>query len=410
MRHGRGIGRAPANKRVSETSRLALTKVDSICRAWFWSVMLVLFAWCFTSTAAPSSSVLVLVRSLDQSDPAPYELRLRSEISTEGIVAIVVNPHSGSGDTKALAAKFGANTTVDVSVSATEVTAAIWTADPAMGLEVNRNVRVSTRERDAVAVFALRTVDFLQGARIELEQQRQSKMAADAEATAATSGRSATGKLTSTPATTTQNNLRQNKPYLASTPRGSQSSTPEMPREERNAARSRQRLRVGMAYTILRSSDEFLWSTAGQFSLAWHWHPAWALGVAVTGPYINYIRSSSDNYEVTVDQELVALSLRRRIPLGYTWDIEPYLAMGGARYSADATAKPPRLGYHATAWSVFSSGGASVVLRLGDHLRFVANVELFGRWQTPSTTVNGRDVSGSSRWNLVIALGPGWAI
>lgn len=403
--------RTATNTRYSEsTGSIRVCAQPFVLRAWLPSVVLLLFVWCSVSTAAAAPSVLVLVRSLDQSDPAPYELRLRSEISTEGIVAIVVNPLSTSGDTKALAAKFGANTTVEVEVSATEVTAAIWTADPAMGLEVNRNVRVSTRERDAVAVFALRTVDFLQGARIELEQLRQPKVEADAATTVATP-RASDASVRPATSSATAKNKRSGKATAAdSSPRGSPSNTRQLTSGGDGAGALRERLRIGAAFTVLRSSDKFLWSTAGRISLVWHWHPKWSLGVAVAGPYLNYIRSSSDDYSVTVDQEFVALNLRRRITLGHSWELEPYLALGGTRYSADATAKPPRFGYHATAWSVFSLGGASLVLRLGNHFRIVADVEIFGRWQTPSATVNGRDVTGSSPWNLVMALGPGWAI
>jgi hypothetical protein len=49
----------------------------------------------------------------------------------------------------------------------------LWVSDPAANVDLVRTLRVARAEGDAVSVFALRAVEALRGARLELEQQRR---------------------------------------------------------------------------------------------------------------------------------------------------------------------------------------------------------------------------------------------
>ncbi|HMA97574.1 MAG TPA: hypothetical protein VKP30_33045, partial [Polyangiaceae bacterium] len=288
--------------------------------------------------AAPT--VLVLVRTADHTDPTPYELRLRSELAAEGIVSVVVNPMSTPNETKQVAAKFGASAVVEVAVSSSEITTSIWASDPSLNLEVTRNLRVSAKERDAVGVFALRTVDFLQGARIELEQQRQAKLAPDT-APLSTTGRADAESLAGTPAPPP---LAQEKPKPetkqtpALIPPARKAAQPVKGPAPPKAARSsspvqtptplwaRKHVRLAASYTFLRTSDVFRWATAPSLALAWYFTPRMAVGVFGAGPYINHVNARSDQYSISVDQEYFGLDSRIRFEIAEPVDIEPFLS------------------------------------------------------------------------------------
>ncbi|MGC4065785.1 MAG: hypothetical protein QM784_14265 [Polyangiaceae bacterium] len=130
-----------------------------------------------------ANGVLVVMRAAVGVDVTSYELRLRSELQTEGLEAVVVNATAVNQDTKALAGRFGASDVIEVTVTDDDVGAWVWVSEPASSLEVSRSLRVRLPQRDSVTVFALRTVDLLVGAKLELEQQRRAKQAGAAGAT-----------------------------------------------------------------------------------------------------------------------------------------------------------------------------------------------------------------------------------
>jgi hypothetical protein len=372
----------------------------------YWFVLAWIGVCGYPSVAAAASPVLLVVRTIDAADPAPYELRLRSELAAEGIDAVVANPNSVGADTKQLAARFGANGVIEVTVSVNELTTSVWVAEPSASLEVTRNLRVSTQQRDAVAVFALRTVDFLQGARLELEQQRRAKLAA--ANTASTSGPPATPAVTAQP--DPEDSVRP-KPARV-TALGSRVAPPlTRPHARHPVAKvgTRDRFRLGLAYVLLLPSDKFGWSTAPALSMQWFSKSRWAVGTSAAGPFVNHINAGSGDYQVTVDQELVQLELRKCLNLLSAVDLEPTFGLGGSRYSAVGHASPGFAGHPATAWSMFALAGGSLVYHLGSHWHFVGDVVGFVRWQAPRVWVDGQYLTGNSRWNLLLRAGPGWS-
>jgi hypothetical protein len=380
-----------------------------------------LLAWLLvlgcTRGAAAAAAVLVTVRTVDATDPAPYELRLRSELATEAIDAIVANPYSVGGDARQLAMRLGANAVVEVTVSASEVAAFVWAADPTLSLEVTRSVRVSNQQRDAVAVFALRTVDFLQGARLELEQQRRAKTAAAnpaASADGASSDKAGTSGPTpaAPPKPNTEDALRPAPAKSTGISLGSRVMPPRT-RQRREARQdnpaSYDRFRLVLDFALHVPFDGFGWSTAPGLSLSWHSRSRWTVGAAFAGPFVNHIGTSSGKYRVTVDQEFLWLEFGRCVPLGRAFDFEPHLAIGGSRYAARGEADPPLQGDLATAWSLFTGAGGSLVWHLGFHLHLVGDLAGLGRWQAPLVQVDGTNITRSSRWNLLFRAGLGWS-
>lgn len=373
--------------------------------------------------------MLVLVRTADHTDPTPYELRLRSELAAEGIVSVVVNPMSTPNETKQVAAKFDASAVVEVAVSASEITTSIWASDPSLNLEVTRNLRVSAKERDAVGVFALRTVDFLQGARIELEQQRQAKLAPNT-VPPGTTGRAEAEQPAGTPVpppfaqekpkTETKQTpvltplaRKPAQPAKASAPAPAKALRSSSPVQTPTPLWGRKHVRLAASYTFLRTSDVFRWATAPSLALAWYFTPRMAVGVFGAGPYINHVNARSDQYSISVDQEYLGLDSRIRFEIAGPVDIEPYLALGMARYSVDATveasASKGLVGHHANVWSLFSVGGATLAWRVGGHFRLLADVGALVKWQVPRIEAVGLAVADGSAWNFVAKAGTGWA-
>lgn len=369
-------------------------------------VLALVLSWTSVVWCAPP--VLVIVRTSDLTDPTPFELRLRSELAAEGINAIVTNPVEPGGDARPTAARFGANAIIDVTVSANEIATTIWAGDANINIEVNRQLRVSNLQRDAVAVFALRTVDFLQGARLELEQQRRAKYAA-ANANA-TNGRSDSTQ--SPPPTTLQTNPDEVKPTPAHSTRVSRGEAPRVAlRSELHRAKPKsERYRVELGLALLLTTDRFHWATSPSLSASYRFDSRWMVGATFAGPFVNHVNTTSGQYRITVDQELLQFEFGRCLPLNSRLDLEPFVGVGGSRYAADGRASPaPLVGHYATAWSLYNAMGSRLVWHLGPHLHFVGDVAGFGRWQAPRVQVDIGDLTGSSRWNLLMKLTLGWS-
>lgn len=361
-----------------------------------------------------AASVLVMVRTNDITDPTPYELRLRSELASEGIDAIVANPVEVGGDLRQMAAKFGANAVVEVVVSAHELSTSIWAGDANLAIEVTRQLRISNLQRDAVAVFALSTVDFLRGARLELEQQRRAKMAGAVSNPPPTP--TPTGQ--PPPITPPQPKPAEQKSALAIAPstnhRPKAKAPPHRdahPSTNKQFAGVSDRFRIELGYALLLTSARFSWSTAPTLALSYSFRSGWRIGVAGGGPFVNHISTISGRYRIAVDQELFQFELGRQVALNPQLDLEPYLGLGLSRYAADGRkSEAPLVGNLASAWSVYTVLGAKLVWYFGAHLHLVGDVAGFSRWQAPKVEVADiGNMTGNSRWNLLAKLGFGYA-
>lgn len=367
-----------------------------------------------SSSVAAAATVLVTIRVLDTTDPAPYELRLRSELASEGIDAIVANASSVGEDAKQIASRFGANAVIEIVVSANELATSIWAADPSLSLEVTRNLRVSNQQRDAVAIFALRTVDFLRGARLELEQQRRTKLAAASSSNTTSVGAAVAPSSNATPPPVA---TPKTKIEPTGKPRPALTIASASPDASRSAAKAPQlakelggdRFRVNLGYALLLSSDRFGWSTAPTLSVAWESSSHWGAALSFSGPFLNRIASGSGSYDIAIDQEFLQVEMRGNWEFARDWAIEPLLAIGGSRYAADGSgARPPLVGGLAKAWSLYSGAGASLLWRTGKHLHWFGEIAGFVRWEAPHVLIENENRTGSSRWNLLAKLGPGW--
>jgi|GEM_PF-3003607 len=62
-----------------------------------------------------------------------------------------------------------------------------------------------------------------------------------------------------------------------------------------------------------------------------------------------------------------------------------------------------------TAWSMFVLAGGSFFLYIGQHFCWFGEIAAMGRFQAPHVIVDGRDLAGNSRWNLLARTGPAWS-
>ena len=159
-----------------------------------------------THALADFSVLLVVDGAVDQ-DTAPYELRLRSEFAAEGLEVVTASGRSQQNllDLEGLARKTGAVAALSVFVNAQEVQGRLWVSDPSSNADLVRTLHVTRSEGDPVSVFALRAVEALRGARLELEQQRRRMVASGAGEPGgnapATTGTNANPASANTPAT-----------------------------------------------------------------------------------------------------------------------------------------------------------------------------------------------------------------
>lgn len=165
-------------------------------------VRLVVFILFIVKAALADPAVLLIVEAGVDQDPAPYELRLRSEFASEGFEVVTASSRSKQSllDLEGLARRTGAVAGLSVMVDAQSIDGRLWVIDPSSRVDLVRTIRVSRTEGDPVAVFALRAVEALRGARLELEHQKRklsSAGSANPDASAGPSSRTPSAASTS---------------------------------------------------------------------------------------------------------------------------------------------------------------------------------------------------------------------
>ena len=127
------------------------------------------------SPAVAEPSVLLVVQGGIDQDPAPCELRLRSELASEGLEVVTASSQARQSllDLEGLARRTGAVAGLSVLVDVQSIDGRLWVTDPSSRVDLVRTLHVSRTESDPVSVFALRALEALRGARLELETQRR---------------------------------------------------------------------------------------------------------------------------------------------------------------------------------------------------------------------------------------------
>jgi hypothetical protein len=363
--------------------------------------------------------VLVVVRAAVELDVTPYELRLRSELQTEGLDAVVVNATAANQDTKGLAGRLGASDVIEVTVTDDQVAAWVWVSDPALSLEVSRSLRVRLPQRDAVTVFALRTVDLLVGAKLELEQQRRAKQAS---ATPPTSESTASGRPSSPggtePKAVTAPNRQKSGAEPVAKPAASTNGQGSAASGSAASVRSegmRSRLRLGAGVSLMQFTDRLSRRVAPSIFASYWVTDRVGIGLTATGPFMATILMSSsgasgenETNRVTIDQEFLWADARYGWALSQDLDLEPNLGFGVARYGVFGAGGSTYVGRHDQALSFISTLGTTLSWRVSPKVRLMVDATCVVRLQTPLVVVEGRDETGTSRLNFWGSFGPAW--
>jgi hypothetical protein len=372
------------------------------------------------NSAWAGAGVLVFMRKTGIVDTSPYELRLRSELQTEGIDAVVVNANSSMSEPKTMANRLGTNGIIEAAFVGEEANVSVWVNDPSLLLEITRSTKVSLTQKDSVMVFALRSVDLLLGAKLELEQQRRARApgTTDAAATSTEPPSANEAKAASFTATdknkevspTPKNDGNRSNPVIR---QSSASERKDLPLRRMPALR--ERVRVGAAISLMRFTDELKLRIAPSVSVTYSLSRHWATGLTFSGPYVATIFANVggqsgliETNPVTIDQEFLWFDVRYRWSMNEQFDLEPNLGLGGARYGVSGEGGETYVGRSGAKLSLFSSFGGSLVWRVSPRVRLVTEVATLIRWQTPKVLVDGRDETGTSSLDVWGAFGPAW--
>jgi hypothetical protein len=360
------------------------------------------------SPAFADSSVLLVVKGAPDQDTAPYELRLRSEFAAEGLEVVTASGRSQQNilDLEGLARRTGAVAAISVYIDAQDVQGRLWVSDPNSNADLVRTLRVSRIEGDSVSVFALRAVEALRGARLELEQQRRRTVASETSGDpvavvppVATSASEPSAKPVSAPP-------RQN-PKLE-TPKSQPKIETEAHDVDAKPASAQRTYSWAVVLGGAFGSDQNGLGLMGSPFLDLRYR-AWELlsfGVSLEGPFPR--RLPSDAGTVQFDQEILELQARLKLATYGRLTFEGLVTTGPSRFAV-ASAETTVLGQPASdatlAWVV--GAGAGTQLALTGHWILGLDAEGMQRLPAPVTHAGEHRLTGNKDLILLGKLGIG---
>jgi hypothetical protein len=382
-------------------------------------LVLLLVVVCGSSHQAwAGPGVLVVMHATDVVDASPYELRLRSELQTEGLDAVIINANATTTEPTVLASRLGTNGIIDITLTNDEALASVWVIDSAFALEITRSIKVNLTQRDSVAVFALRTVDLFLGARLELEQQRRLRAPATAGSDVATAPNGVQSATTASAVTAPSKQKKEARTAKAEKATSETSSTSKTTNSKFQSSAGRsypERVRIGGGIALMQFTDDLQRKIAPSVTATLTLSKHWAMGLTLTGPYVATILTNVqtraggvETNQATIDQEFFWLDGRYRWSMSEQFDLEPNLGLGVARYAVSGQGGSTYVGRNAATASLLTSLSASLVWHIAPRVRLVTEVAGLVRWQTPLVMVDGQDETGTSPLNFWGSFGPAW--
>jgi hypothetical protein len=363
------------------------------------------------------SSVLLVVAGAADQDTAPYELRLRSEFAAEGLEVVTTSGRTQQNilDLEGLARRTGASAALSVFVDAGEVQGRLWVSDPNANTDLVRTLRVTRAEGDPVSVFALRSVEALRGARLELEQQRR-RLSSSGTNTGEAGGNPATTPSASTnptPATSgsgpvvpvppkTNNNPPANNPPFAKPPTAARRPAPAKP-----SPNVQRRWSVLGSAIVGYDNNGIGWVYAPAIDGRYLLWQRLSLGLAFDGPFIT-TRTGLAAGTVHINQELLEVQARVRAWSWKSVEFEGSGSMGGSRIAVsgtDTTVPGAGRSAHSLGWTIGAGVGAQVHLSS----RWIIGLDLqwLRRFPAPVIIAGTRKVTGDVDSLILGKLGVG---
>lgn len=363
--------------------------------------------------AHADSSVLLVVKGAPDQDTAPYELRLRSEFAAEGLEVVTASGRSQQNllDLEGLARRTGAVAALSVYIDAQEVQGRLWVSDPNSSADLVRTLHVLRAEGDSVSVFALRAVEALRGARLELEQQR--KRMITASGTSGESGEAAaapaSGGATSVPGAQTAN-------PVSAPSRPNTKPEPNKPKPEPKTSDAKkiplQGRRREMHWTVLvGASGGFDLNGLGLIAapfldLRYRVWQRLSLGASLEGPFLK--RKGNYAGVVQVDQELLELQARLCLVNSRRLTVEGLMSTGPSRYAVAGTQPSiPGTGEDAQSVGWLFGAGAGAQLALTGHWIMALDLEWLRRFPSPVIYAGKNRLTGETDSLVLGKIGMG---
>jgi len=385
-------------------------------RAFAPSLACLLACALFVTNVYADSSVLLVVKGAPDLDAAPYELRLRSEFAAEGLEVVTASGRSQRNilDLEGLARRTGAVAALSVYVDAQEVQGRLWVSDPNSSADLVRTLRV-VHEGDSVSVFALRAVEALRGARLELEHQRR------ASATGTNSGETGgpvptagvgptpSPSVAQTPSPVPAPSRPPPKPEPPTPSPRVQVKAPPLAKPARTTAApgpTRWKVLLGAAGGL--DENGLGWIGAPYLDLGYRVSERLALATSLSGPFIR--RLSNEAGVVQVDQELLELQARLRLMNTRRLALEGLLSTGPSRISvagSETTTPSTAASAHAIGWLFGAGIGAEFALT--GHWVLGLDFEWLRRVPSPVIFAGSASLTGETDSLILGKLGIGVA-
>ena len=352
--------------------------------------------------AFADSSVLLVVAGAADQDTAPYELRLRSEFAAEGLDVVTTSGRSQQNilDLEGLARRTGATAALGVFVDVQEVQGRLWVSDPNSNADLVRTLRVTRSEGDSVSVFALRAVEALRGARLELEQQRRRLSTPSpgetGNATGTNTNPSPTGTATSpsnvVPVPPKTNN-NPPKPIAKPPPAAARkpAKTPAKP-----SPNLQQRWTIACRAILGYDNNGLDWVYAPAIDARYRLWKRLSVGLAFDGPFIS--QWSGKQGVVHINQELLELQARVSAWRWKSVELEGIGSTAGSRIAVtgipgnDPTALGKAASAHSLGWTIGAGVGAQV--HLSSHWIIGLDLQWLRRFPAPVIKAGSTDLTG----------------
>jgi hypothetical protein len=358
--------------------------------------LLALLTVCLPAFADPS--VLLIVQGGIDQDPAPCELRLRSELAAEGLEVVTASSRTTQNliDLEGLARRTGAVAGLSVFVDVQSIDGRLWVTDASSHVDLVRTLHVSRTEADPVSVFALRAVEALRGARLELEQQKRKLSGVTPGSTEPSPAVGGTTNAQATPATPSAADV-------ASVPQKTKKAKPDdnknstesgdaesksSPTVSKDALATQPRRWLVQAHGVLGWELNGIGSVlGGGVDLRRAVSTKFSVGLGFDGPLFSRLTSRVGSV-VRIDQELLTAQIRWSAITVLGASLEVVGMTGASRFGVRGEAQAPTSGE--SSYGVSSHGfewvggvGIGIGIPLSSTIRFGFDVQWLRRLPAP---------------------------
>ncbi len=331
--------------------------------------------------------------------------RLSSELGADDALPVVVLSFTENSELvpEELASTTGASALLLVFCEEDALRGELRLQERSSGRRLQRRLRVSRRERDAVGVFALRAVELVRGARLELEQRasldaKPSSVASAASPVVSTAPTApvASARVASAPVASAPPQPTSAAPAAATGAVGAESVTP------------RQAFRFAAFGAVEEAKDGLGSSLAPGARLSWSFAAPWAVEVLAVGPFGATREQLEGTLQVTQAFAWMRLARTSRWPGG--WALGVNGGVGGSWFSVASEPAPGFRGNQLRSLGLLMTLGMELSWSFRDHWFIFAEANGGDRVPIPRLKFDQSSSTPSSPFLGMAFLGAGVAL